>query len=385
VGSERRQPPTVPNAELRPVWAEVDLAALRANVAELRRIVAPARVLAVVKADGYGHGAVATARAAVEAGAAMLGVALVEEGVELREAGIDAPILVLSEPVPSAAATVVEARLTPAVYTAAGIEALAKAVVASDARPLPVHLKIDTGMHRVGAAPEAADALAELIDAHRELRFEGLWTHLAVADEPDNPYTAEQLARFDAVRARLSSLGDHPPILHAANTAGALAFAAARYDLVRPGIGIFGIAPAPELASLAELTPVLSVKARVSFVKRVPADAAISYGLRYRVERPVNIATVPIGYGDGVPRNLAEAGGMVLVRGKRRPIAGTVTMDQLMVDMGADTIEVGEEVVLIGRQGDETVTAAEWAALLGTIPYEIVCNIGPRVPRRAVS
>ncbi len=369
---------------LRPVWAEVDLAALRDNVAELRRIVAPARVLAVVKADGYGHGAVATGRAAVEAGAAMLGVALVEEGVELREAGIDAPILVLSEPVPSAAATVVEAQLTPAVYTAAGIEALAKAVVAADARPLSVHLKIDTGMHRVGAAPEAADALAELIDAHRELRFEGLWTHLAVADEPDNPYTAEQLARFDGVRARLSARGEHPSIVHAANTAGALAFAAARYDLVRPGIGIFGIPPAPELASLAELQPVLSVKARVSFVKRLPADAAISYGLRYRVERPVNIATVPIGYGDGVPRNLAEAGGQVLVRGRRRPIAGTVTMDQLMVDMGDDEIEVGEEVVLIGRQGAETVTAAEWAALLGTIPYEIVCNIGPRVPRRAV-
>jgi alanine racemase len=370
--------------ELRPVWAEIDLAALRDNIAELRRIAAPARVLAVVKADGYGHGAVATGRAAVEAGATMLGVALVEEGVELREAGIEAPILVLSEPVASAAATVVEARLTPAVYTAAGIEALAKAVVAADAPSLAVHLKVDTGMHRVGAAPEAVDALAELIDAHRELRFEGLWTHLAVADEPDNPYTAEQLARFDAVRARLAKRGDRPEIVHAANTAGALAFAAARYDLVRPGIGIYGIAPVAELESRAHLTPVLSVKARVSFVKQVPADAAISYGLRYRVDRPANIATVPIGYGDGVPRNLAEAGGEVLVRGVRRPIAGTVTMDQLMVDLGDDPVEVGEEVVLIGCQESGSVTAAEWAARLQTIPYEIVCNIGPRVPRRAV-
>ena len=235
--------------ELRPVWAEVDLAALRFNVAELCRIVAPARVLAVVKADGYGHGAVATGRAAVEAGAAMLGVALVEEGVELREAGIDAPILVLSEPVAAAATTVVAAGLTPAVYTAAGIEALAKAVVERDAAPLPVHLKVDTGMHRVGAAPEAAHALADLVDAHRELRLEGLWTHLAVADEPDNLYTAEQLRQFEAVRAELAEHGHRPDILHAANTAGALAFPGARYDLVRPGIGIYGIPPVPELAS----------------------------------------------------------------------------------------------------------------------------------------
>jgi alanine racemase len=370
--------------ELRPVWAEVDLGALRANVAELRRIVAPARVLAVVKADGYGHGAVATGRAAVEAGASMLGVALVEEGVGLREAGIDAPILVLSEPVASAATTVVASRLTPAVYTASGIEALAKAVVEHDAGPLPVHLKIDTGMHGVGAAPDAAAALAELIETHRELRFEGLWTHLAVADEPDNPYTLEQLARFDTVRARLAERGHLPAIVHAANTAGALAFASARYDLVRPGIGIYGIPPVPEMAPLAELSPVLSVKARVSFVKRLPAGSAISYGLRYRVERPVTVATVPIGYGDGVPRNLAEAGGEVLVRDRRRPIAGTVTMDQLMVDMGDDDIDAGEEVVLLGRQGGEAVTAAEWAARLHTIAYEIVCNIGPRVPRRVL-
>jgi alanine racemase len=304
--------------------------------------------------------------------------------VELREAGIDAPILVLSEPIAAAATTVVAARLTPAVYTAAGIEALAKAVVEGDSTPLPVHLKVDTGMHRVGAAPEAAAALAELVDAHRELKLEGLWTHLAVADEPANPYTGEQLERFDDVRSRLAGHGRRPELVHAANTAGTLAFPNARYDLVRPGIGVYGIPPVPELASAARLRPVLAVKARVSFVKRIPAGAAISYGLRYRVQRPVNIATVPIGYGDGVPRNLAEAGGAVLVHGRRRPIAGTVTMDQLMVDLGDDDVEVGAEVVLIGRQGEEEITATEWAARLHTSPYEIVCNIGPRVPRRVL-
>jgi alanine racemase len=353
---------------LRPVWAEVDLGALRANVEELARVAAPARVLAVVKADGYGHGAVASAAAAIEAGAAMLGVALVEEGLELRQAGIDAPILVLSEPVPAAAAAVVEHRLTPAVYTPAGIEALAKAVVELDASTLPVHLKIDTGMHRVGASPEAAGALAELVDAHRELHYEGLWTHLAVADEPDNPYTNEQLARFEAVRAALAAAGHRPHVVHAANTAAALAFPAARYDLVRPGIGIYGIPPVDTLERYAELRPVLAVKARVSFVKQLPTGAALSYGLRYRTDRPTTIATVPIGYGDGVPRNLAESGGEVIVRGHRRAIAGTVTMDQLMVDVGDDAVDVGDEVVLIGRQGDEAVLATEWAARLGTIP-----------------
>ena len=358
------------------------MARSRANVTALREIVAPARVLAVVKADAYGHGAVATSRAAIDAGAAMLGVALVEEGVALREAGIEAPILLLSEPVATAAEAVVQARLTPAVYTAAGIEALAKAVAAAGTVPLPVHLKVDTGMHRVGAAPAAAVELAELVAAHRELRFAGLWTHLAVADEPDNPYTAQQLDRFESVRARIAANGHRPEVVHAANTAGALAFPAARYDLVRPGIGIYGIAPVPALAPLAPLRPVLSVKAEISFVKRLPAGDALSYGLRYHLERPAWVATVPVGYGDGVPRNLAEAGGEVLVGGRRRRIAGTVTMDQLMVDLGDDAAEVGTEVVLIGRQGDEAVTAAEWAERLHTIPYEIVCGIGPRIPRR---
>jgi len=370
---------------LRQVWAEVDLSALRANVRALREVVAPARVLAVVKADAYGHDAVASSRAAIEAGAAMLGVALVEEGLELREHGIDAPILVLSEPVADAASTVVAARLTPAVYTAAGIDALAKAVAERGADPLPVHLKIDTGMHRVGAAPGDAEALAELVAGHHELVLEGLWTHLAVADEPDPTYTEEQLARFEQVRAALAARGHAPPIVHAANTAGALAFPAARYDLVRPGIGVYGIAPVPALADRAPLRPVLSVKAQVSFVKRLPAGAALSYGLRYRLTRDAFVATVPIGYGDGVPRNLSEAGGEVLVGGRRRPIAGTVTMDQLMVDLGDDDVAVGTEVVLIGRQGDAEVTAVEWAARLHTIPYEIVCGIGPRVPRRILS
>jgi alanine racemase len=370
-------------SSFRPVWAEIDCSAVLHNVRTMRDTVAPARVLAVVKADGYGHGAVEVGRAALEAGAAWLGVALVEEGVQLREAGIDAPILVLSEPVPDAAACVVAHRLTPVVYTPRGIEALAKAVASNgNGEPLAVHLKLDTGMHRVGAAARDAATLVQLVRDHGELQLEGVCTHLAVADEIGNPYSDVQLDQFDAVLAQLHELGVHPALAHAANTAAAIALPRSRYDMVRAGIGIYGIAPAPELDGRLPLRPAMAVKARVSYVKSLPRGARLSYGLRYELSRDSRVATVPIGYGDGVPRNLAHVGGEVLVRGRRCPIAGTVTMDQLMVDVGDLSIERDEEVVLIGRQGNAEITAAEWAERLGTIAYEIVCGIGPRVPRR---
>ena len=366
----------------RPVWAEIDLAAVRANVHALRAYCAPAQVLAVVKADGYGHGAVPVARAALEAGAAALGVALVEEGIELREAGIDAPILVLSEPVPEAAPSVVGYGLTPVVYTLAGIDALAKAVADRGAHDrLRVHLKVDTGMHRVGCrVDEAVELGAQVVDRH-ELELAGVCTHLAAADEPANPYTGEQLERFDAVLAAFRARDLPTGTVHACNTAGALDWPAARYDMVRIGIGIYGIAPADELEGRLDLVPAMSVKARVSHVKQVPAGARVSYGLRYETEGATCLATVPIGYADGVPRELPHHGGTAIVRGRRCPMAGTATMDQLMLDVGDLPIEVGDEVVLIGRQGDEDVSASAWARAMGTIAYTIVCGIGPRVPR----
>ncbi len=367
----------------RAAWVEIDLGAVRDNVAALARYAAPAQVLAVVKADGYGHGAAPIARAALEAGATWLGVALVEEGVALRDEGIDAPILVLSEPAPEAAHAVVVHSLTPVVYTEGGIDALAKAVAdLGRDDPLPVHLKVDTGMHRVGATPADAIRLARRVGERTELRLEGVCTHFAVADEPDDPYTAEQLARFHEVLGALDAEGLRPPLVHAANSAGLLAFPESRFDLARVGIAIYGIPPVPALAGRVALRPALSLRARVSHVKAVDAGARISYGLRYRVDRRSRIATVPIGYADGVPRNLAAVGGEVVVNGRRRAVAGTVTMDQLMVDVGTDAVEVGDEVVLIGAQGDAEVTAQEWADRLGTIAYEIVCGIGPRAPRR---
>jgi alanine racemase len=335
-------------------------------------------LLAVVKADGYGHGAVPVAEAALDAGASWLGVALVEEGCALRDAGIDARILVLSEPIPAAAPAVVARDLTPVVYTANGIEALAKAVADAGAAPLPVHLKVDTGMHRVGCSPGDVTALVQAVASRPELELEGICTHLAVADDTDNPFTASQLQAFDRI---LGALDARPPLVHAANSAGLLAHPAAKYDLVRVGIALYGIAPAPALRDRVPLRPVLSLKARVSHVKRLDAGERVSYGLRYDMPRSGLLATVPAGYADGVPRNLGVEGGHVLIRGTRYPIAGTVTMDQLMVDVGDAPVEVGDEVVMLGRQGAEEITADEWAERLGTIAYEIATGIGPRVPR----
>jgi alanine racemase len=366
----------------RPAWVEVDLAALRHNVRVLRELADPAGVMAVVKADGYGHGAIPVARAAMEAGAAWLGVALVEEGVALRDAGVHAPIMVLSEPPLDAAPAVIANGLTPVVYTEAGIESLAKAASAAGcAAPLAVHLKVDTGMHRVGCSDRDARLLADAIRERDELTLGGVLTHFAVADEPDDPYTSLQLTRFDAVLAELARAGDTPGVVHAANSAATIAFPSARRDLVRCGIAIYGLAPAPIFDGALPLRPVMSFKAHVSHVKWLDRGERLSYGLRYELDRPGAVATVPVGYADGVPRQLAQRGGAVLVRGRRHPMAGTITMDQLLVDMGDAPVEPGDEIVLIGRQGESEITASEWAERLGTIAYEIVCGIGPRVPR----
>jgi alanine racemase len=372
------------NTATRSVWSEIDVAAVRANVTTLRELADPAEFLAVVKANAYGHGAVPVARAALQAGATWLGIARVEEGVQLRDAGIDARIMLLSEPAPAAVPDVVAHDITPVVYTEAGIDALAKGVIdAGRTRSLPVHLKVDTGMHRVGCTPADAVALAKLVAVRDELELAGVCTHLAVADEPEDSYTPEQLDRFDAVLGALDAAGLLPPVVHAANSAGMLVHPRARHTLVRVGIAMYGLPPAPALQGHdgVALQPVMSLRARVTMVKELPAGARVSYGLRYELDRPSRIATVPAGYADGVPRNLGLQGGEVLIGGRRLPIAGAITMDQLLVDVGDAPVEAGDEVVLIGRQGDEEITATEWAQHLGTINYEIVTGIGARVPR----
>jgi alanine racemase len=364
----------------------VDLEAIRHNVALLRRISSPAALCAVVKADAYGHGAQGVAGAAIEGGAAGLAVALVDEGVELREAGITQPILLLSEPPPGAADAVVAGGLTPTLATVGSVAPLAAAARRLGVR-LSVHVKVDTGMHRVGASVTEAPGLVAAVVEEPMLALEGLWTHLAVAGE-DEEFTALQLRRFDGVVAALVAAGIRPAILHAANSAGTITCPEARYDLVRSGIAIYGELPLGAVGAFAGvagedvLRPALSLRSKVSAVRVLEAGERPSYGrLRPLPERSL-VATVPIGYADGVPRALFDAGFSVLIGGRRRPLAGMVTMDQIVVDCGPGAdVALGDEVVLIGRQGDDAITVSEWAGLLGTIGYEVLCGIGPRVPR----
>lgn len=357
----------------RPAWALVDLAAVRHNVGVLRRRATPSAVWAVVKADGYGHGAVRVAEAAVDAGAEGLCVAIVSEAEELRAAGIQVPILLLSQPPLEQAARVRAARLDVTVSTAEGIDAL---------EGNPMHLKLDTGMHRTGAPPADAVALARRCGPD----LAAVWTHCAIADEPDDPFTSEQLDRFDLALAAIAEAGIDVPCTHAANSAATLAHPRARRSFVRAGITVYGLAPSAAVAEHAsELRPALSLMARVASTRWVRAGERSSYGLRYTALVDTQLATVPIGYADGVPRRLFHTGGGVLIGGRRRPLAGVVTMDQLIVDCGpSGEVGEGDEVVLIGAQGAERIGVEDWAQRLGTIVYEITCGIGARVPRRYV-
>lgn len=356
----------------RPTVAEVDLEAVRHNVRALKP--STAELMAVVKADGYGHGDIPVARAALEAGATWLGVALVEEGLRLRGAGIDAPILLLSEAPPGSEGDAASAGLTPTCYTDEGLRAVAAARPSSG-----VHVKVDTGMHRVGLVPERAVSFCAAV---REvgLELDGVWTHLARSEELDDPTTDEQLKRFEEVLGALEAAGHRPRYRHAANSGAAVARPESHFDLVRVGIAMYGILPGAELTDAVDLRPAMRLRSRVSMVKRLPAGEAVSYGHRYRLERESTIATVPIGYADGYRRALSNVG-RVLIGGRRRSVAGVVTMDQLMVDCGDDPVRPGDEVVLLGRQGDEEVRAEEVAGWAGTIGYEVVTSVSARVPR----
>jgi len=371
----------VADARRRRSWVEVDVGAISRNVARLARLVEPAELLAVVKAGAYGHGAPSSARAALAGGASALGVALVDEAVELRSAGVACPILLLVEPDAAGMLEAVAAGCRPTVYSTAGVEAARHAARLLD-RSVGVELKVDTGMHRVGASPGDVVELARAIAQSPELRLEGLWTHLAVADDPSDPFTAEQLERFGALREKLTAAGLLGGArVHAANSAGALHHPAARLDLVRCGIACYGVPPSATPSPVA-LEPALAWKARVALVRDLPAGERVSYGRLYRLEVPSRLAVLPVGYADGVPRAWFESGGAVLLGGRRCPVAGAVTMDQTVVDCGAgSSVEPGDEAVLLGRQGSGVLDVAEWARRLGTIPYEVLARIGPRVAR----
>jgi alanine racemase len=356
-------------------WADIDLSAIAHNTMHMRTA-AGVPVWSVVKANGYGHGAVPVAEAALAAGASGLCVALVDEGVELRNAGIDAPILVLSEPPLIALERAAQHRLDVTLYRPEAIAA------AGDIGGLRVHLKLDTGMARVGAPIGEVVTLASVIDRHPSLELASVWTHLAMSDEPDDPFTAQQLDRYAGALDALATAGITVPISHAANSGGAMAHDRARGDVVRVGIATYGIEPGTGVRHLSrELQPALALRARVSLVKRVEAGTGVSYGQRHRFATATTVATLPLGYADGVPRRLFATGGQVLLHGERCPIVGVVTMDQLMVDVGDLDVSVGDVATLIGRDGDAEIRAEELAERLDTIGYEIVCGISARIPR----
>lgn len=360
----------------RPTVAQIDLANLRHNVRSLNP--EGAEYMAVVKADGYGHGAVPVARAALEAGASWLGLALVEEGVRLRDAGITAPILLLTEFPRGSEKEALAAGLVPTLYTDDGIDGLVRAGE-SLGRPVRVHVKVDTGMHRVGLLPERAEGFLRRL-SDRGLVLEGLLTHLARSEAPGDPATREQVTTFLDLLERLRVAGVRPRIRHAANTGATIGIPESRLDLVRIGIGTYGVSPDRSLDGAADLRPVMSLRSRVSLVKRVRRGDAVSYGFTYRLTRDGTIVTVPVGYADGYARALGNRA-RVLIRGRRYPVVGNVTMDHLMVDCGDDPVEEGDEVVLFGRQGDEEVRVEEIAAWWGTIGYEVLCAVSHRVPR----
>ena len=376
------------------LWAEIDLNAIAHNVQELRRITRPqARLMAVVKANGYGHGAIEVSRCALLNGASILGVARLEEGIQIRKAGISEPILVFGNTHPHRAGDILKYDLTQCVSSVAAARELSKAAVSLAAK-LKIHLKVDTGMGRLGLLPQNfqsdnpakinADTVAETLAIAKldGLELEGTFTHFASADSADKTYAEYQLDLFLNYLKHLQKAGLHPSLTHAANSGAVIDMPRSHLDLVRPGIAIYGLYPSDEVdRQRVSLKPAMALKSQIIQLKNVPAGFNVSYGSTYTTRQPTKIATVPIGYADGLNRLLSSRGQM-LVGGKRVPIVGRVCMDLTMLDVGdVKNVQMGDEVVVFGQQGNETLIVDEMAAELNTINYEIVTGISARVPR----
>ncbi|HEB13057.1 MAG TPA: alanine racemase [Actinobacteria bacterium] len=360
---------------IRPVWAEIDLSAIRDNIRNTQDILPEkTRLMAVVKSNAYGHGLIPVAKTVVEAGADRLGVASIEEAIELRTAGLQVPIQILSEPPASASVAIIEHNLIPTVYSLDLPKALSVAA-RKKGTTAKIHLKIDTGMHRVGILPERAGELYKTISELEGLFIEGVFTHFACADRPADPYTQKQLRAFLELKKILLQI----PIWHAANSAGAFFFPQTHLDMVRIGIAMYGLQPSADQV-LPQLRPALSLKTKIAFTQDLQAGQSVSYGLTFTAQHPTKIAVLPIGYGDGFSRLLSNQG-IVLIAGQRVNIIGRVCMDQSMVDLDGVEATLGGEAVLIGSQGSQRITAEEMAAMIGTINYEIVCLINNRVAR----
>jgi len=363
--------------------AVVHLDAVADNLRAIRAHVAPAQVLLAIKADGYGHGAIPIARLVAELGLAeRLGVATLPEGIALREAGITLPILKFTPVFAHEAAAAVAHGIDVTVVDEASFRCVEAAAAAAHHRAA-VHLKVDTGMRRIGCEPSDAPKLAAMIEADgHHVHLEGICTHLPVSDTPEqDAFTAAQLARFAAVRSAVEAVLGRRLLAHAANSGGVLAHPSSWLDMVRPGVMVYGSYPDPAVPRTVPLRPALSWRSRVAFVKRVATGETVGYGRTWTAPASTRIATVPVGYGDGYNRRLSNRG-RVLIGGRSCPIVGRVCMDQLMVDVGTGAhVAVGDPVTLLGRDGAGQITAADLAAWLETIPYEVTCAIAPRVTR----
>jgi alanine racemase len=368
-------------------WVEIDLGALAHNVRQIKRsLSAQTELMAVVKADAYGHGAVTIARAALQCGANWLGVATIPEGIELREAGVKAPILLLGATnTPEQVMAIAQWQLQPTICTPKQALIFSESLAAESlAAALPVHLKIDTGMSRLGIPWQEAAEFVQLVGRQRQLQIASVYSHLATADDPDPTVMQLQHRRFKTAIEQLQAIGKMPPRLHLANSAAALVDSSLHYDLVRTGLAIYGLYPAAHLHQTVNLKPVMQVKARVTQVKGIAAGTGVSYGYRYVADHDILMAVVGIGYADGIPRNLSNQM-TVLLRGQAVPQIGAVTMDQLMLDVSViPDLQEGEVVTLLGHDGAKKITADDWADTLGTISWEILCGFKHRLPRVAI-
>ncbi|MCZ7545821.1 MAG: alanine racemase [Anaerolineae bacterium] len=375
---------TNPPADGAITYAVIDLSVIMHNVRALKAHVGgPVEVIAVVKANGYGHGAAEAARAALAGGATRLAVARVDEGVALRQAGLAAPILVMGYAPPDAAPFIVAHNLTATLTTWEAAQAVSAQAEAAGRRA-PVHVKVDTGMGRFGLLPEEAAAFVDQVAALPGLDLEGMFTHFAVADEPaeaSRAYTRQQFARFTDVLRAVAAAGHRLRVRHCANSAATLFHAETHLDAVRPGIAIYGLRPNAEVAPPVALQPALALQSRVARVRTLPPGSSISYGRTYTTTRPTPVALVPVGYGDGYHRLLSNRGA-VLINGQRAPIVGRVCMDQFVVDVtGIPDVKQDDTVVLIGAQGEARITAEEVARWAETINYEVTTSLLPRVKR----
>lgn len=365
----------------RPTHVEIDLTALRHNLQQVRQQAGPGnRILAVVKADAYGHGAPRVSQTLQQAGVDLFGVAIAEEGMALRNAGIDRPILVLGGAYPGQEQEFFHFRLTPAIFSLEAAIRLNRAA-AELGVVCDYHLKIDTGMGRVGFRPEELPDVLSGLAALPHLRMEGVISHLAMADEPEQPFTGEQLRRFRQCLDRIRQAGFAPEFTHIGNSAAVFTRDIPECNLVRPGIVLYGALPAPCFAERIDLQPVMSFRTSIAQLKRVPVETGVSYGHRFVTGRETVLAAIPVGYADGYNRQLSNCG-EVLVRGQRARIAGTVCMDWTLIDVtDIPDVEVGDQVTLLGRDNGNRVSAEEWAERIGSISYEVFCQVSKRVPR----